>query len=198
MALDEGVALISLDEVKDFINKSGDEGDERIEAIINEASVMVEKYCQRGFLYKEGVEEEHIGRGGEYLWLRRYPVEEVEEVKIINIESGEEEVLVGNDDYVVINKAGYVRRLWGVWGENERVIITYSGGYKAEEMPYDLRLAVKMLVASLYKKLQAKSWGEVSRSIAGQNVEWAAELVDNQMGEILKKYKSFGRRVGNV
>lgn len=149
-----------------------------ISDLINAASDAIESYCNRSF-YKTAVTAEAVaGYGSMELLVARTPID-TDETITITYDSDS----VSSDDYEVLDaSAGIIRAKYSAWnwtaantpgaewsavGGTERKLyaVTYTGGYvtpaQAAEgdpydtrtLPYDLELACRMLVSSMYRSL---------------------------------------------
>lgn len=157
-------ALITLAELKIWLNISGNTEDSRLEAYINTISSAIEKYLKRT-LKAGDYTEKYSGTDEQELILNNYPVNSVDSVAIDGIELNEEDyeflssgVLLKSDGWLISGLGNY---LSGKIDFPERNIeVTYNAGF--ETVPDDLKLVVYEAVSDLY--FRKKSGGEVIQS----------------------------------
>jgi hypothetical protein len=171
----------------DYANLDNDE-QEVIDALIEVASELIEKYCERTFA-RATFTEVINGSGDEYIILRNIPIESITSIAFRNQCTGEEETVDG-DEFTVNEKLGTV--YWneysestsefnGSWPEAQKNITAiYIGGYS--DIPMPVQMVCAQMVESMYDpKLSAgiekEKLGEYFYQI---NVDKVSRLLTDQ------------------
>lgn len=142
--------LITLADAKAHVRRTDTSEDTIITAYLNAAIQWVENYT--GHLLTQREIEDAFPFWGEYLTLRHQPITVGEPTPTFTIEYTDED---GNDaeltDYILRDQ----RYPWYVYpsesgfptlGENGTVLVTYTAGYEAGEVPVALNQTVLLLV----------------------------------------------------
>jgi hypothetical protein len=135
-------ALITLDEIKRWLNLTGTDDDDFFQEQINDWSDTIASRCNRKFVSQDYEDEVHDGEKV-YILPRNLPVTDIDS---ITVDGG----ALGEDDYTLDKEGATVRLKSGenFGGGPGAVLVTYTGGY--DPIPGDLRRAVRQLVALEY------------------------------------------------
>lgn len=106
--------------------------DTQLQAAIDVALAVAEKYCDRQFQYAAEVASFYHVKA-ESIKLYRYPVEQI--VSITSVSGGSN---IGATDYKAHLSSGTI--LFKGWRNDEQIDVSYAGGYKT--LPADLELAL--------------------------------------------------------
>jgi hypothetical protein len=140
--------LTRLDTVKTELGITDGASDEKIGALIDQASDVVAKYCNRVFVLETVAETFRVHRHGtQGLTLSRYPV-----TAIVSIVEGETTLTA--DQYEVDLEAGIIERLRSdcvVRWPAGKTVITYSAGFNLPDgLPEGIERATIELVKQYY------------------------------------------------
>ncbi|MFS1865163.1 phage head-tail connector protein [Vibrio breoganii] len=145
--------------------------DALITATLSQVLVLVEKYCDRKFLF--GQEEEHFYwmDGQREIVLERYPIQSVTSVSGVNI------------DFMVNHKMGRLEFRRGV--TTKEAIVSYAGGYAT--LPIDLEMALWSTFMHVWGLGSGGALGGVSRiNISGVgSLSYTDESIDQAMGGLI-------------
>lgn len=188
MALDPTIAILTLPEAKDFCKKTDDNDLAVFEALVNGVHELIRSFTGRIFPYGTYTSEYYDGNGWPDMWLNNKPITTLTSVYEDGI------LLTADVDYYAYLSEGRLHRIVGgsssVWLPGPRKVkVSYVAGYSAASMPADLKIAAGAQLADLWGKQQRKSWGEVSRSLAGQSVTVMEQDMLPFTMTILKRYK---------
>jgi hypothetical protein len=149
MATISPTALTTLADVKESMGiSSGDTSqDNLIIRKINQATLMIERYCGRNFLAADYTEY-YDGDGGSELTLRHYPVNSVASLSYRNTTSNENDFTTYDTvDYFIDATAGRLKSLGSWWGSYDTWKVVYNAGYST--IPDDLAEVCASLAAYL-------------------------------------------------
>ncbi len=154
-------ALVTLSEVKEALDISTSEHDAKLNGYINRASGMIETYCKRRFASTAYTSEEYAGTGTNRLQLQNFPISTLTSVERLSNSdfSNQSWESLNARDFTIINEGGSnhgsIYFVTGVFNsalvpgvDNYRV--SYTAGYSATDMPYDLREACIEIVSYLF------------------------------------------------
>lgn len=132
MALNSN-ALITLDEIKDYLAILDLSQDGILEVLINAVSETFENHVGRKFVETTYTSLKIDGSGHSILWLPNWPVVSLSTVK----ENGS--TLVKDTDFKVYDDIGALVKISGVWAEGfQNIEVTYKAGYQlAPKMGFD-------------------------------------------------------------
>lgn len=161
MDLDSSVALITLVELKEYLNQSGTADDAIFQTLLNAASAWVQRYLGRNLL-RATYTEYYNGDGSEQLVLRNFPVVSVTSIHIDNLRQFTSNSLIAATDYFLRPAAGIVEAFYlfnRFYTGRANVKVVYVAGYlpdidKSEAlggMPQEVRMAVKRIVDHHYR-----------------------------------------------
>lgn len=123
-------ALATVADVKYVLGKdqADTSKDDRIQTLINLLSGRIEDWCGRKFTSQEYTAEKYDGDNGDELFLRQFPITEVESVSIDGQALSAEE-LADELNFLVYEEEGYLWRSGGFPARRQGVSITYTAGY---------------------------------------------------------------------
>ena len=193
MPIDSAVALVSLDEMKRYmkIPPPGTDELDVLADLINDASAWASSYTGRNFL-QANYTEFYDGDGSNMLILNNYPV-----VSLTSINDDPARVFGASSNIdisiqVQIRKDSGVVRLW-TYAFNQgsgNVKVVYSAGYPLASVPYDLRLAVKKIVADQYRHgFSAGHVGIKAENIGDKSITFSEEAMPKDAKDILDGYR---------
>lgn len=142
-------ALTTLADVKETLGISSavTTKDNLIIRKINQASQLIENYCQRSFKSAPYIEY-YDGSGTQELMLRQRPVTVLTSVEARNTSLNDNDFSsVPTDQYFLDTNAGIINALSWFWGRYSRWRVTYTAGYAT--IPSDLAEAAATLAAYL-------------------------------------------------
>jgi len=191
----ESYALISLDDVKTLLGITDDSEDASLTLLINNASDIIESYCNdRRFASTVHTNEEYDGTGTGHLALKDYPVTTLTQVdrrsgdfKTPGWDSIEEEHIKLLDNGT--DGPGQVYYSGGFSKGIRNYRVTYTAGYAT--IPHDLQLACLQIVAWLRNRI--KSTGMKSETLGEYSYTKSDEEKNlKQLGldEVLDKYRT--------
>ena len=181
-AIDTNIALVTLEEAKEYLKQSGTDQDAIISHLVNAISAWVQGYLKRNLVSKAYVEY-YSGDGDVELVLRNYPIVSITGVWLDSLRVFGSDTLIDSTDYITKKDQGILRafNLFGNWINGESNIkVSYTAGYTVASagtpgssgtMPYDIRMAVKRIldhqfrVGYTHRKLDFQS-----ESISGMNI----------------------------
>lgn len=187
-------ALITLAQGKTFLGIPTLETshDSLVEDFINEASQMIETYCNR-FLIQRTVIEYKNGNGRKQLILNQYPISSITSLHDDLNHSYGAETLIDASNYGIygdqLNDNFYIERFDSAFCRGQKNIkIVYVAGYLLADIPADLKLACKIIIAFYYNKQQSKDWTTSTKSKGDENITVIQGIPQSAI-EILDKYK---------
>ena len=154
-------ALTNLNDVKETLGiSSGDTSkDNLIKRKINQATEMIEKYCNgRRFKNTTYTNEEYDATNSNQLILRQYPITSTETLALQRRDSSQNEDswdTVDTEHYFVDEGAGVVDGNFSLSGRWNRYRVTYSAGFAT--IPSDISEAAVTLAAYLVDHAQSGS-----------------------------------------
>jgi len=183
-------ALITLAQAKLFVKVPTPEAthDTLLEEFINEASQLIESYCNRKFILQEFIEI-HSGNGLSQIMTRAFPVVSITSLYDDTTRAFTD--VIDSVNYTLMQDEkghGYgVERFDYKFSRGQRnVKIIFQGGYSA--IPSDLQLACKVTLAFYYFKQQEQEWTTNTKSKGDENITMI-EGLPKSVTEILDKYK---------
>lgn len=208
-------ALTTLTRVKEELGIGAEVSDALLQRMINAASQLIERYCNRVFNLWEGVEYVR-GYGSERLILTHTPIKEVREIKY-GLPPNPDEVIDPSKYMIDEAEAGFVLltdgSLWKWTGRVRRVItphrlpgtempmyaVDYTGGYvtpkQAEDdpslkrdLPYDIEDACVMLVATRWGS-RGERRDIVSESVMSASFTYQRGGLPQEVIDILGPYR---------
>ncbi len=138
--------LVSLAEMKSYLNIADTSQDVFLTAQLNLVSEVVEAYCRRSFesrIYEQTFYREDY-RSSQLLQTFHYPIISVDTVV-------EDDVELSSDDYRVHNGSGsLLRKNYGNFFRAEETVVTYTSGFAT--IPGPVKSVVFSLVEERYNK----------------------------------------------
>lgn len=192
--MDSTQFLVTLDEMKDFLQYDDDDTDRdnNLGLFINLVSTMTENYTQRKFI-ENLFTEYYNGTGNDVLLLKHYPITDDETSIEVWVDLDREfggDSLLDSDDIIVDQDNGMLIRRDYVWPLGQKPIkVTYGAGYT--EVPYDLRLATMEAVAYFWKRRNEKTWGVSSVSKSETNITRFESKVPQTVRDIWERYRKW-------
>ncbi len=190
MAL-SSIALVTVQQAKEFLKKRDDEDLAVMEAIVDGVSGAFNAATDRTLKSTEYTGLELDGTGRADLWLPNYPVTTLTSV----VEDGA--TLVEGTDFYAYLTTGRLRRAASVidgepaaWTTKPKaVVVSLEAGYAEGSVPADMVLACLMQTAHLWQKFMTKSWAELSRSAGGQSVSISDQDLLPFVRSVLARYR---------
>jgi len=138
---------ITLNEVKAHLRIDGDEENELLSALITTAREMAEEYTRRSLVQQEwelGIQELTTK-----VYLPRSPVREITYFAV----DGQE---LGTDSYLLIGQEIFCTKkpLKAVMPDG--IVIRYTAGFDADNIPEAIKRAILMLVGHLYENREGQ------------------------------------------
>ena len=193
-------ALVTADEVENYLQIQTATHDTVIEYIINGVSQQFGRYASRSFISTVYTAIKLTGNSTPHLYLPNWPVTLLGAV----VEDGV--TLVLNTDFYadldtgLLTKATYSNTLYSemygggayLWTPlTQGIVVTYTAGYaQATTLPTDLKLAVLKEIARQYQAFITKDTGESSRSVQGSSVSKSDPARPEWM-EVVSRYRRF-------
>lgn len=188
-------ALVSLADVKSYLEIKADDFNSELEDMINRMSAEVETHCDRHFnsqTYTEYLD----GDGSGSLILSQFPIISITSIyddpdwKTTNYP---ESCLIDSSDYMYYADEGIVEYdgdlCFARGKKNIRVI--YVAGYAS--IPYDVQHAVFEWIATVWKKKSEKRFGVSSVAIGDRNISYLNEGIPEAVRRRLAPYRNMGR-----
>ena len=147
------IALVTLNELKNYIKVDTSDGDDKMTDIINRVSADCQNRWCRRFFIKDTYTEIQDGDGTNIIFLQQWPILTITSL-IISVD-GTALTEGVKEDYVFYESTGEIKLLKS---NTERfpqaVTIVYDAGYETQSvLPDDLKLSV-LMACSFQKKLQ--------------------------------------------
>lgn len=188
--VDTNIALISLDNLKEYLQITASTEDALLAAIINGISQRVHDYCQRNLLSKQYTQY-YSGRGTSSFMLAMAPVTAVSKIYEDSLRAfgASSEVAVADR---IVEPCGRVtaynnRTLWNRGTYNIKVV--YTAGYaSAAALPASIALAVKEFCAAAYYKAKNKRFDVQSESLGDKNITYTQVDMPPQVEGALQPY----------
>lgn len=84
---------------------------------------------------------------------------------------------------------GQIRRIGGFPRGSRNVLVDYTAGYAAADMPEDLALAVKVLTKHFWLRRDEENWGASSYSAGELSVTFEKEPIPKEVKDVLDRYR---------
>lgn len=193
MSIDTNIALTSLSDAKAFLGITGSSEDTIVGDLVNMASDVVNKYCNRKFLAADYTEY-YNGDGTFELILKNYPVNSVDSLydDVLRAFDSTSEIDVSAD--VLVDGSTGILRLWNNESAFEpgqaNVKVTYNAGYALASMPYSVKQAVHLIMQDWYKNAyQFKRTGIASETNAsGESKTFQDNALPEKVTKMLDPY----------
>ncbi len=145
-------ALTSLSDVKESLGiASGTTAyDNLIKRKINQATEMIETYCDRRFLQTTYTDEEYDGTGIDQILLKQWPITTFTSLSVRDTPLNESDwETIDTELYFTDLNTGIIKLLFLATGHWCRYKVTYIAGYTAANLPQDLTEACVVLACYL-------------------------------------------------
>jgi hypothetical protein len=112
------------------------------EMLINFASDVIEKYCNRVFRQVEYTDEKYDGRGYKILYVKNPPIDDGTAVAVKDWNTNDNSLLytyTEHTEFIVFHVEGYIYLRSGFKTGKQNYRISYKGGF--ENIPWDLKVA---------------------------------------------------------
>jgi hypothetical protein len=173
MALDTTNALIDFDYIRDKIKTIADTDQERVESLINAASLHANSHTKRLLLARDYTDD-YDGQGTEEIVLNQFPVNSITSIYIDAERDFTADTELTSDNYIYYDDIGVVVRTNGSFGRGRKnVRINYNAGFAT--VPEDLKLSVSEMVMWMMKREVSNQIG-VKSITAPDGVNTAMEL----------------------
>lgn len=132
MALDDN-ALITLAQLKTYVDEDGSTFDTLFEMLINQISTLMQELIDQDLRYATYTDQYFNGTHQQRLYLPHRPI-----ISITSLEEDDVSLTEGEDeDFVLVGDEGYLHKVDAVWNRGTRNIkITYKAGYKLSDALY--------------------------------------------------------------
>ena len=97
------------------------------------------------------------------------------------------------EDIVIYPERGQVFRSGGFPAGSQNVIVDYTAGYSASDIPTDIQLAVRVLTKYLHQRRDEETFGVASYSVNGISTTFETETLPQPARSILRAYRRGGR-----
>lgn len=194
MSIDTAIALVSLAEAKAFLQITASTQDTIVGDLVNSCSEWVNNFVGHDLLEAD-YEEYYDGDGTEELILKNFPVTELTLLNDDPQRAFAAPTAKNISADVMLDSGAGIVRLWNNGGAFFRargnVKVTYSAGYDIDAMPYDIRLAVKKLVAFLYRASYAQpKMGIQTETTGDRTTTYFNEEILKDVAGLLKPYRT--------
>lgn len=189
-------ALCSLSDVKSFLGISVSTYDSLLEILIDSVTDWIESECGGRRFKDEGADIEEVydgdfdSTGRRKIFLRRYPVNEIDETQGIEFNLGTQGTpswtKQSREDWTLIPDRGEIVFDAPLIQGKQNIRLSYQGGFTT--IPNDLRLACIKMVAKEFDK--RNSQGATQESVGGGSVTWN-ENIDPSAIKLFQKYRMF-------
>jgi len=197
MGIDTTIALISLANAKEHLKITTNIEDGLLGDFVNMVSAMVNSYIGRDLLQGNHTEY-YDGNGEDTLMLKHSPVISVTKIYNSTVERIFDSTteLDLNLDVYVTKASGIIqiipahgRGIGAFFNGKANLKVVYVGGYTLATVPYDIQLAVRIWLGTVYMKYYNRRYEYISAN-TGQN---STTFVDKDMPldvkRILDSYK---------
>lgn len=205
-AIDTNVAVLTLAEAKEYLKITTSAEDVIISHLVNAVSQWINGYLNRHLVSKAHVEY-YSGDGSLELVLKNYPIISITSVFVDDqrLWPSSSEVVAAN--MIVKKDSGILRAfnlLYGWQPGESNIKISYTAGYTVATsgsegggvtspgtMPYDIRLAAKLLLDRHFRiGYSNRKLDFSSESISGMNITFKDNDIPKDAKLMLDKYKS--------
>lgn len=137
--------LITTAEAKEFLKVDFSDEDALIERLVKQASSRIKKKHSRDLIQAAYTDESYNGEGHEMIFIKNWPVQSIDSIKIDDQE-------IGADDFTVAKDSGIVKYNRGFPEGMGNIKVSYTGGFPAGHPELDnYKLECVLLVADLYE-----------------------------------------------
>lgn len=197
--VDSTVALITLNDAKNYLKVTTSNDDAILAVLINSISAWVQNYLNRK-LVSASYTEYYSGDGSDELQLVNYPITAISSIYIDDLREWAIDTAVDVANNIIIKKSSGIIQafdlLYGFSPGESNIKITYTAGYSvgivggAGTVPHEIRLAVKRLLDKHYRLgYSQRKLDNTSESIAGMNLQFDTNAVPDDVKSMLSKYR---------
>jgi len=174
------MALLSLDEAKEFLRITGTEEDSLLTNLINQASQIVETYCDRYIEKRTNLTEDYF-HVRDKIFVRAYPIISISSLQLVDENGNTTDVTeyTKDDDLGII----YLNSEY----EDAHFRITYTGGY--ETIPADIKFAAMYLLGQIYRISTDGAHGVTARTSPTGSVTYYIQDIAPVVKAVLDRYK---------
>lgn len=177
--------MTTLAKVKAYLGITATTHDAVISELVVNVTAWIETYLNRSISATEDFEELFDG-GDDLLMLSKYPLIEAPEIAYnAGTQASPIWTPIDPEMYEYNAKTGIIRLFAKSPNGLDRVRVTYTGGY--EEIPSDIELIAKQLVARMFS--QRKAQGKTHEGLGSASIDWTTQITQEQL-EVLNKYKN--------
>jgi hypothetical protein len=190
-------ALVTAAEAEGYCQLQNPDHDVVVEMIINSVSQQFSTFASRQFMTAVYTALKLTGNGTAYLYLPNWPV-----TTLTSVAEDTATLTVDTDFYAdltegLLTKASFYGTLYGEmygysaspWSINTHgIVVTYTAGYTAALLPWDLKMAALKEIARQYQIYLTKSNGVSSASVQGSSVSAATPDKPEWM-EVVSRYR---------
>lgn len=178
-------AIITRQEIKDFLEDQSSKRNDIYHTLINAVSTMIESYCDRTFASTEHTEY-YDGNGDYVLITDHYPITEIDSIYDDAYWSWASSDLIDSDDYRIKDDNTIVSQVKFATGV-QNIKITYTAGYSSSTMPEDLKYACMQQVAYELDRKDDKNL--IQKTLPDGSVTYHEYTLTPAVRAILNKYK---------
>jgi len=184
------MALVTLEEYKEYYKISSAEGDDRLSSMIDLVSELVEVYLSRN-IASEVYSDVYLELLGSSVYTPNFPIESISLLEYFD-KSTETWVAIDSANYFVEEDNGIIEILDSsilslISGKRRKPVrVSMTAGYSI--VPSDLKLAVFDLITYYNKRQQTPV-----RNMSGQGVDTTAGLNGSEMPAHIKRVLSLHR-----
>lgn len=196
MAIDTAIALISLADAKAFLKITASSEDGIVGDMVNEISQFVNNHCGHNIL-ETTYTEYYDGDGTNELILGNFPVSTLTSVNddVARSFSASTAKSVASD--ILLEKGAGIIRLWNNGGifmcGQGNVKVVYVAGYTLATVPHPIQLAVRKLVAMLYRRsYQTPKDGVQTETQQDRTTTFFDEAIPKDVTMMLQPYRVIG------
>lgn len=190
------MALVTLNEVKDWLGISGTEHDTVLTIINNAMSQAIINYCETDFVKHEDQVDILDGNRSDVILTREIPIIAVHEIRYFVEPDGSGGEIIDSTKYQVLPEAIVIPDL-PTPNHRARVRVLYDWGY--DGVPDDVKLCALQAVEAEFRRKGKKSLGGGARSkkdesetMATDNTSWDAKTgLPTVLVSKLTTYKRF-------
>lgn len=177
--------MTTIEKVKSYLEITSSNYDTVISQLISNVDSFLKKTLGREFTKEERTE--YFDGGVKHIVLKEYPIDSSQPLAVYynsHNQSNPSWNEIDSSNYVVYDSEGILEH-YGKFPSGKRNIkVVYTGGYS--EIPDDLELLAKQLVAKIFERRKAS--GKSSESLNGARIDWEKELTPEQK-MIIDSYK---------
>ncbi len=193
--------IISLDELKAYLQQTTTDFDPILKVLRSAADATVRRYCDRDFTI-ETYTHYFDGNGKDSLLLRQYPLISITSIHIDPEREFGDDTEVDEDSIILTEdnqELGYVQLLDDVFAEGKKnVKVVYRAGFATAPadvtaglapMPGDLKLAALSIAAREFLLQDKQLQGQTSQNVGDRSVSLGLEDLPRNVWMVLEGYK---------